>query len=177
MSDAMKIDLTAVEIRSPIWRVLSVAAFCGAFTAFGMYLAERGNAEAVALVAVVAIAKIIGYWTDYLSTTRPAEKPGMHVPTEIKNLTAALRRWLHARPLVVCCMFGVGWGLLTLLSKNLLTKFFEQMYSPLLSISIGCVVGAIICAPEFVRRGAEKLGWVEKPTTTHKTTAEEEQHD
>lgn len=165
MNERMKIDVTSVEIRSPIWRVLSVAAFCGAFIAFGMYLAEQGNAEAVALVAVVAIAKIIGYWTDHLARLRPAGKPGMHVPTEVKNLIAAVKRWLHARPLVVCCMFGVGWGIATLLSKNILTRFFEQLYSPLLSITIGCIVGAVICAPEFLRQGAEKLGWTTKSVT------------
>ena len=161
----MKVDLTSIEIRSPIWRVLSVAAFCGAFTAFGMYLAERGNAEAVALVAVVAIAKIIGYWTDHLAKLRPVGRPGMHVPTEMKNLIAAVRRWLHDRPLVVCCMFGVAWGIATLVSKNLFTQFFEQLYSPMLSIAVGCVVGAVICAPEFVKRGAEKLGWTTKQST------------
>lgn len=174
--DRVRIDLSSIEFRSPIWRVLSVAAFCAAFTAFGMYLAEQGNAEAVALVAVVAIAKIIGYWTDHLARLRPASKPGLHVPTELKNLVDALRRWLHERPLVVCCMFGVAWGLATLVAKNVVTGFFEQLYSPMLSIAVGSAVGAVICAPEFVKRGVEKLGWTHD-TPKRKPEPEEERPD
>lgn len=164
MSERMKVDLTSIEVKSPIWRLISVAAFCAAFTAFGMYLAEQGNAEAVALVAVVALAKIVGYWTDHLAKLRPPQKPGLHVPTEMKNLAQALQRWLHDRPLVVCCGFGVAWGVMTLLAKNILTSFFEQLYSPMLSIAAGCAVGAVIAAPELVRQGAQKLGWTSSRT-------------
>lgn len=157
--ERMRIDLSSIEFRSPIWRVLSVAALSAGFALFGMYLAEQGNAESVALVAVIAIAKICAYWTDHLANLRPPSKPGFHVPTEAKNLAAALRRWLHARPLLICCLFGIAWGLATLLAKNVLTGFFEALYSPLLAIAVGCVVGAIICAPEFLKRGVERLGW------------------
>lgn len=168
--EKLRVDLNSIEFRSPIWRVLSVAALCAAFVAFGMWLSEQGSAESVALVAVVALAKMVGYWTDHLAKLRPPSKPGLHVPTEVKNLMAALRRWLHVRPLIVCALFGIVWGLATLLAKNVATGFFEQLYSPALSIAVGCAIGAVIAAPEFLRKGAERLGW----TTDSPNKAEEE---
>lgn len=155
----VRLDLSSVELRSPLWRVLAVAAFVAAFVAGGMYLAEQGSAESVALIAVVALAKISGYWSAHLARLRPPTKPGVHVPTELRNLSEALRRWLHARPIIVCCLFGVVWGVVTLIAKNLMTGFFEQLYSPMLSIAVGCAVGAVIAAPEFFKSGARKLGW------------------
>lgn len=175
--ERMRIDLNSIEFRSPIWRVLSVAALCAAFVTFGMWLSERGSAESVALVAVIALAKMIGYWTDHLARLRPPSKPGLHVPTEVKNLLTALRGWLHARPLVVCALFGLAWGLATLVAKNIATSFFEQLYSPWLAIALGSAVGAIIAAPEFLRRGAERLGWTNEETAESEDSEEAEPED
>lgn len=155
----MRLDLSAVEMKSPLWRVLAVAAFVAAFVALGMYLGEKGNAEAVALVAVVALAKIAGYWANFLARVKPPKKAGTHVPTELRRLGEAVRKWLNDRPIVICCFFGVAWGIATLISKNLMTVFFEQLYSPWLSICVGCLIGAVIAAPEFFKSGIRKMGW------------------
>lgn len=155
----MRLDLSAVEMKSPLWRVLAVAAFVAAFVALGMYLGEKGNAEAVALVAVVALAKIAGYWANFLARVKTPKKAGTHVPTELRRLGEAVRKWLNDRPIVICCFFESHGAFATLISKNLMTAFFEQLYSPWLSIAVGCLIGAVIAAPEFFKSGIRKMGW------------------
>lgn len=149
--------VTRIETTSPLWRLIAVAAACGAIAALAYYLNAVHHADDFATVAVVTIAYTISFW----AAKRPRQfaarfGPFGKIAAAIRESQVDLRSWVMTKPLRAGAMIAVCYGVAIVLAKHLVIVVIDGLWSPWLAVAIGAGVGAVVAAPHmfaaFVRR-------------------------
>lgn len=141
-----------VEHMTPIWRLVAVVAMFGGLGAIGHYLDVIGHAEDAATILSVAIVYTLSFWAARRPESVDAKfGPFSKIAAAVRESQGDIRQWVQNRTLVAGVMVAVCYGVGLVIIKHAVLTGLRTLWSPWIAVAGGCIIGALVVAPEFWR--------------------------
>jgi hypothetical protein len=153
-----------------LWRLISVAAACGAVAALAYYLNAVHHADDFATVAVITTAYTVTFW----AAKRPSQFAGRFGPfgkiaAAVRESQDDLRRWVMDKPLKAGAMIAACYGLAVVLA------IVAGLWNPWLAVALGAGIGAVVAAPHMFAALGQRITGQNTPAPAPAVQAPEAQ--
>lgn len=94
-----------------------------------------------------------GFWAARRSDRVDAKfGPFSRIAVAVRESQGDIRPWVQNRTLLAGVMVAICYGIGLVLVKRAVLSGLRMLWSPWLAVAGGCVVGALLVAPEFWRQ-------------------------
>lgn len=142
-----------VEHMTPLWRLVAVVAMFGGLGGIGHYLDVIGHAEDAATMLSVTIVYTLSFWAARRPESVDARfGPFSKIAAAVRESQGDIRQWVQNRTLLAGVVVAIFYGIGLVLIKHAVLAGLRTLWSPWLAMAGGCIVGALVVAPEFWRQ-------------------------